>query len=122
MKGFRTMVLVFSGVAALAFAACETAKDGTDESGNGDLDAVTVGDSTTGDSTAQADTGGGGGLTACEEFCDGVVAACPEEDTMETCLHSCEGADNEPNSTAIECATSAADCNAVHSCWAPLFN
>ncbi len=122
MKGFRAMVLVLGGVATLAFAACETAKDTTDEGGSGSEDALTTADTTTtGDTTASTDKGGGG-TGDCETFCADAVSACPEDDTMETCLHSCETADKEPDTTALECAAAATDCTAIHACWPMLFN
>ncbi len=111
--------VVAAAILVLTFA-CETSSDGggnttTDHGGS------TAGD-TTGDATT-SDTGGGGGGGDCETFCADMVAACPEDDTMETCMHSCEMAVSgaAPSATALECAAAAMECTAVRACWGELF-
>jgi hypothetical protein len=67
-----------------------------------------------------ADEGGGGG--DCTQYCTDMIAACPEDDTMDTCMHSCEGAEVDPSQTALECAAAATDCQSARPCWAAFFS
>jgi hypothetical protein len=76
---------------------------------------------TAGGDDVASDPGGGGGGGDCDAFCTDVVEACPEEDTMETCLHSCESVGTDPGDDALTCAADATDCTAVHACWQLLF-
>jgi hypothetical protein len=74
------------------------------------------------DTKGTVDTGGGGSVGPCKDFCADMVAACPEDDTIETCETSCDEADKEPSATALECAAAATDCTATHACWPLLYN
>ena len=79
-------------------------------------------DSGTTDATQTDTTGENQTLpSACEDFCTGIVEACPTEDTMDSCLHSCEEADT-PQADAIDCAGAALVCNDAHSCWTMLYD
>ncbi len=94
------------GIIAVLGMGCETAANNDDDNG---------GPSSTenGGSTPSGDP--------CDEFCEGVVSTCPEEDTMDTCLHSCEEAPNEPDEDALECAEAATSCSDIHLCWTSLY-
>jgi len=119
----RWVVLVSLFVVA---AACETADGDDGGNGGGGRDVTVSEDAPTGGEDAAVtgeDAGGGGGGGDCEAFCADMVAACPEDDTIETCTHSCDmaaGADG-PSAGALECAAAARDCTAVRTCWGELF-
>jgi hypothetical protein len=98
--------------------ACESAiSDPIDVSGALDADGTTSdvqGDANPSDLDVTPDT---------ILFCEDMVAACPEQDTLQTCLHSCEQeVDVDPDAAALACAAAAKDCAAVNKCWPLLFN
>ena len=141
----KYLILVSSALLACALG-CETepnlqagsddTKDGTwddtaeeDTAGDvlSDVVADTVGQDTFDDvavldtQSDTSDTGTGG--DDCEEFCEGIVAACPSGDTMATCMHSCESeAALAPDNDALDCAGAATDCDTANACWSHLFN
>lgn len=70
--------------------------------------------------TLSSDNGGGGG--GCDQYCTDMIAACPEDDTMETCMSSCEHVEAGPSEAALECAAAATDCQSARPCWSAFFN
>ena len=74
-----------------------------------------------GDSSGGGDTAGG--LEGeCTQFCTDVVAACPEDDTLPTCVQSCVEADKIPDQAALDCAAAATSCDDTHACWPMLYD
>ncbi len=114
----KTRGLLAIGLAlacACAFAACET--DNSTEN-----DATTDVTDPPDAAEPEATTEHGSSGNACTDFCDEMVAACPEDDTLESCLESCEHANKLPDATALECAAAAMDCTATRACWPLLYN
>ena len=118
IRGFLAIGLSLACLGA--FAACETANDPDEEDATTDVTDVTDAKDDP-DSAGNEATEHGGSGSACVDFCEDMVAACPEDDTLETCLESCEHADNEPGTTALECAAAAMDCTAARACWSQLY-
>lgn len=124
----KHLILLLILVATLA---CESAiSDPIDVSGALDADGTTsdaAGDANPLDLDVTPDTigqdGTATGTEPCNLFCEDMVAACPAQDTLQTCLHSCEQAvDVDPDAAALACAAAAKDCAAVNKCWPLLFN
>jgi|GEM_PF-3118624 len=107
MLARRTLCLLAACLVLALSAGCEN-DSGSDDGGPQD-------------DVATTDPGGGGG-TDCETFCADQVAACPEDDTMESCEKSCDEADKAPDQAALECAAAAMDCTATRACWPMLYN
>lgn len=101
-------------------AGCETADDDGSDVIARDVLGEGVQDTLDRDSSIPDSGGGGGG--GCEQYCADMVAACPEDDTIETCMSSCQHVEAGPSDTALECAEAATDCQSARPCWGAIFN
>lgn len=100
----RLLCLLATSLVLVLATGCETDNSGDDQD------------------VATTDPGGGGPDSACDTFCADIVAACPEDDTLETCLTSCDEADKEPDAIALSCASTTTNCEGTHGCWPLLYN
>jgi len=58
----------------------------------------------------------------CESWCAGITAACPDEDTKESCEGSCVIYSPGIDAGHMACADNATSCDEVHVCWNELLD